>query len=64
MKNEIHLIRKEIDIGEEGNTKLKSHIMRVVKMNETELNNSKKIIMKQQKEIQNQNRNLLTLKQN
>lgn len=49
MKNEINLIRKELDIGEEGNTKLKSHMMRVLKINETELNNAKKVIMKQQK---------------
>ena len=64
MRNEINLIRKELDVGEEANPKLKSHIIRVVKISETELNNAKKMISKQQKEIANQNKNLQTLKMN
>ena len=37
--------------------------MRVVKINETELNNAKKMITKQLKEIANQNKNLQNAKQ-
>lgn len=62
IRNEINLINKELEHGEEANPKLKSHLLRVIKVNEAELNNSKKLTSKQLKEMDNINRNLLNCK--
>lgn len=54
IKNEVDLINRELLLLEDnmGNpAKLKSHAMRVLKSYETELRTSKKVIMKQTKEL-------------
>ena len=61
------MINRELLLLEDnmGNpAKLKSHAMRVLKSYEVELRNSKKVLMKQTKEIDTVKRNIINSKNN
>lgn len=67
LRTEVDLINRELYLLEDnmGNpAKLKSHALRVLKSYETELRTSKKVLMKQSKDIEALKRNIVNSKNN